>query len=311
MKNPEGEIVGTIEVLNKLDGKEFTAEDIELLAAFSSLAGISLSNAKAYEELAEERNLLDERVKERTNDLELSRKKSDELLLNILPAQIAEELKTRGRAVPRHYDLVSVMFTDFKGFTGVAEKLDPIDLISELDSCFVYFDDVVERFNLEKIKTIGDSYMCAGGIPVPNETNPVESILAGMEILNFMKKKREEKSERGEPFWEIRIGIHSGSVIAGVVGKRKFAYDIWGDAVNMASRLETADEVWKINISAQTYELVKDYFECSYRGKIPVKYKGEIDMYFVDRILPEFSLDSEGTQPNEKLMAHLDSIRSS
>ncbi|MDH5657341.1 MAG: GAF domain-containing protein, partial [Spirochaetia bacterium] len=247
--DPRGTIIGVIQVLNKLDGTSFFRENEDLLSAFCSLAGISLANAQAYEELEKERDLLEVRVRERTADLEQSRKKSDELLLNILPEQIADELKEKGRAAPRRYDRVSVLFTDFKGFTGVAEKMDPEMLIGELDSCFYNFDILVERFNLEKIKTIGDSYMCAGGIPEPNNSNPVEICLAALGIQSFMHEMSDKKKAEGKSFWEIRIGVHTGPVIAGVVGKKKFAYDIWGDAVNIASRMESSGEPGKVNIS--------------------------------------------------------------
>jgi len=309
--NPRGEIIGAIQVLNKLDDDSFRVEDEQLLGAFSSLAGISLANAQAYDELEKERDSLEVRVRERTKDLEESRKKSDELLLNILPAQIAQELKEDGYARPREYDRVTVMFTDFKGFTIVAEKLQPEALIEELDRCFVYFDEVIERHNLEKIKTIGDSYMCAGGIPRANRSNPVEAVLAAIEIQRFMNQMRDIKKSLGEPFWELRIGIHTGPLVAGVVGKKKFAYDIWGDTVNTASRLESSGEVGRVNLSADTHELVRDFFLCSYRGKVLAKNKGQIDMYFVDGILPELSVDGKSEVPNRSFIEKLEDLRES
>ncbi len=298
VNNPQGEIIGAIQVLNKLDGTSFLTADEQLLGAFTSLAGISLANARAYEELQKERDLLEVRVVERTRDLEASRKKSDELLLNILPASIAEELKSQGQAMSRGYEHVTVLFTDFKGFTMAAEKLTPSELVQELDKCFYYFDEVVERYNLEKIKTIGDAYMCAGGIPEPNRTNSVDIVLAALEIQKFMSQMGEIKSGLGEPFWEIRLGIHTGPVVAGVVGKKKFAYDIWGDTVNTASRLESSGEPGRVNISETTYNLVKDFFVCTYRGKVHAKNKGEIAMYFVERIRPELSLGGQGEVPS-------------
>jgi len=298
IKNPRGEIIGAIQVLNKSDETHFTLDDEDLLGAFSSLAGISLENARAYEELEQEKNSLEIKVQERTKDLEVAKKKSDELLLNILPLQVAEELKLNGKANPKRFEFVTVLFTDFKGFTKVAEKLDPESLISELDKCFFYFDEVMERYNLEKIKTIGDSYMCAGGIPRKNRTNPIDAILAAIEIRNFMNQMKEIKEAVGEPFWELRIGIHTGPVVSGVVGKVKFAYDIWGDTVNTASRMESSGEPGKINISESTFECVKDFFECSYRGKVSAKNKGEINMYFVNHIKKELSVDAKGEIPN-------------
>ena len=300
--NPQGSIIGAIQVLNKLDGSIFSNGDEQLLGAFASLAGISLANAKAYEELQKERDLLEFRVIERTKDLEESRKKSDELLLNILPVQVADELKQNGFSKPKKYELVSVLFTDLKGFTNVAENMEPEELIEELDRCFSYFDEVIGRFNIEKIKTIGDSYMCAGGLPESNRSNPVEVVLAALEIQKFMEQTREIKHSLGETYWELRLGIHTGPLVAGVAGNKKFAYDIWGDTVNTASRLESSGEVGKVNISGDTYKLVKDFFVCEYRGLVKAKNKGNIEMYFVNSIQPELSLNGNGEVPNKDFL---------
>jgi adenylate cyclase len=208
--------------------------------------------------------------------------RSETLLLNILPKQIAEELKANGKAEAKHFDEVTVMFTDFKNFTQIAEKLSPTDLVAEIDMIFAAFDNIVSKHNIEKIKTIGDSYMCAGGIPVPNKTHAVDVVNAGIEIQQFIQQHLEKRITEGKDPFEIRIGIHSGPVVAGIVGKIKFAYDIWGDTVNLASRMESSGEPGRINISGSTYELVKDQFHCTHRGKIKAKNKGEVDMYFVD-----------------------------
>lgn len=214
--------------------------------------------------------------------IENEKDRSEKLLLNILPHETAEELKEKGSATPKHYDLVSVLFTDFKGFTTIAEKLTATELVEELNRCFFAFDMIIDKYGLEKIKTIGDAYMCAGGIPVANTTNPVDIVKAGLEIKEFMENLKKEREARGQDYWELRIGIHTGAVVAGVVGKNKFAYDIWGDAVNTASRMESSGVPGKVNISGTTYELVKDHFTCSHRGKIQAKNKGEIDMYIVE-----------------------------
>lgn len=214
--------------------------------------------------------------------IEDEKERSEKLLLNILPYETAEELKEKGSATPKQYDMVSVLFTDFKGFTTIAEKLTPEQLIAELNQCFLEFDKIIDAHNLEKIKTIGDAYMCAGGIPVANTTNPVDVVNAGIEIKAYMDRMKAEREASGLEYWELRIGIHTGKVIAGVVGKNKFAYDIWGDAVNTASRMESSGEPGKVNISGDTYELVKNQFNCVYRGKIKAKNKGDIDMYFVE-----------------------------
>lgn len=225
--------------------------------------------------------------------------KSDTLLLNILPKEIAEELKSKGKASIRKYDCVSVLFTDFKGFTQVSEKMTPEELIEELDDCFANFDDIVAKYNLEKIKTIGDAYMCAGGIPKSNRNNPFDIVLAGLEIQRFMQKRRKEKELEGKTYWQCRLGINTGTVIAGVIGKSKFVYDIWGDTVNTASRTESNGEVNKVNITQNTYEIIEELFDCEYRGKVKAKGKGEIDMYFVNKIKTEVSEKRKGVIPNQ------------
>ncbi len=209
------------------------------------------------------------------------KEKSDRLLLNILPRVTAEELKEKGSATPRSYELTTIMFTDFKDFTRVAEQLRPEELIQELSQCFFAFDEIIERYELEKIKTIGDAYMCAGGIPVPNATHPMDVVAAGLAMQQWMSIHNDERAARGEPTWGLRIGIHTGPLVAGVIGKKKFVYDIWGDAVNVASRMESSGEAGKVNISGNTYALVKDYFDCEFRGQIYAKNKGNVDMYFV------------------------------
>jgi len=208
--------------------------------------------------------------------------RSDALLLNILPREIADELKLKGQAEARQYDAVTVLFTDFRNFTQIAEKLSPAELVAELDAIFRAFDNIIAIHDLEKIKTIGDSYMCAGGLPVPNSSHARDVVRAALEIRNFMEHHIRERRGKGLEPYEIRIGIHSGPVVAGIVGRSKFAYDIWGDTVNLASRMESSGEPGKINISGQTYDLVKGHFNCVYRGKIKAKNKGEVDMYFVN-----------------------------
>jgi adenylate cyclase len=204
------------------------------------------------------------------------------LLLNILPAETAQELQKNGEATPRYYDSVSVMFTDFKDFTVIAGTLSPQQLVAELNSTFIAFDDIIEKHHLEKIKTVGDAYMCAGGIPTVDTEHSVNTIEAGLAIRDFMAKGNEERLRRGAMPWNVRIGIHTGPLVAGVVGKKKFAYDIWGDTVNVASRMETNGEIGKVNISASTYALVKDKYKCFHRGKISAKNVGDVDMYFVE-----------------------------
>ena len=217
------------------------------------------------------------------NRISKEKKRSDELLLNILPAETAEELKETGTAKAKSFDLVSVLFTDFKNFTQASEKLTPEELVAEINNCYSEFDRIIGRYGIEKIKTIGDSYMCAAGLPATNLTHPQDIVSAALDMAAFIEKNKQERIAKSQPYFELRLGVHSGPVVAGIVGIKKFAYDIWGDTVNTASRMESSGEVGKVNISGSTYELIKDDFDCSYRGKIQAKNKGEIDMYFVDR----------------------------
>lgn len=210
------------------------------------------------------------------------KRKSDSLLLNILPAQVANELKKSGQSKAKRLDNVTVLFTDFKGFTTMSEVLPPEELVAEIHHCFSAFDAIMSKYQVEKIKTIGDAYMAAGGIPIPRENTAKDVVSAAIEMRDFMKKRAEELAEKGRMAFEMRIGIHTGTVVAGIVGTKKFQYDIWGDAVNTAARMESSGMEGKINISNATYELVKNDFNCLSRGKITAKGKGEMEMYFVE-----------------------------
>jgi class 3 adenylate cyclase len=210
-------------------------------------------------------------------------KRSEELLLNILPYEVAEELKQKGSAEAKAFESVTVLFTDFKDFTTMAETLSAKELVAEIDHCFRAFDAIVGKYKVEKIKTIGDSYMAVGGLPVTNTTHATDVVNAAIEIRDFMVAYKEQKLKEGKAVFEVRIGIHTGNVVAGIVGSKKFAYDIWGDTVNTASRLESSGAAGKVNISETTYQLVKDQFICTCRGKIEAKKKGLMDMYFAEK----------------------------
>ncbi len=212
--------------------------------------------------------------------IERERDRSETLLLNILPEITANELKESGEVKASKVDSVTVMFTDFNAFTAQAEQVDPEILVYSLGYYFTAFDDIIEKYGLEKIKTIGDSYMCAGGLPFPIENHAVKMVSAAFEILDFVEKAK--ATETSLLSFDIRIGIHTGPVVAGVVGSKKFSYDIWGDTVNIASRMEGSSDIGKINIGEQTYLLVKDTFDCEYRGKKEVKNRGPVKMYFVN-----------------------------
>lgn len=222
------------------------------------------------------------RVK-RADNVIISKEKarSEELLLNILPHEVAEELKQKGSADARLIDEVTVLFTDFKGFTQLSEALSPQQLVADLNECFSTFDRICTKHGIEKIKTIGDAYMAAGGLPVPSATHAQDVVKAALEMRDFIEEGKRRKLEAGLPYFEIRIGIHTGPVVAGIVGIKKFQYDIWGDTVNTASRMESSGEVGKVNISETTYQLVKDRFTCEYRGEVEAKGKGKLGMYFV------------------------------
>ncbi|TGM61697.1 adenylate/guanylate cyclase domain-containing protein [Leptospira adleri] len=219
-----------------------------------------------------------------TRNLNIERKKSDSLLLNILPETVAEELKRNDSVAPVRYENVTVLFTDMAGFTQIAETMTPEELLSELDLFFRKFDSIIKNHRMEKIKTIGDAYMAAGGLPVKNKTHCIDAVLCGLEFQRFMNLKKRERESKNLPFWELRLGIHTGSVVAGIVGTDKFAYDIWGDTVNTASRMESSGIPGEVNVSSETYENIKDFFICEHRGKIKAKNKGEIDMYLVKGI---------------------------
>lgn len=216
------------------------------------------------------------------NRIRKANKRSEELLLNILPEEVADELKIKGTSDAKHYEEVSILFTDFKGFTSMAEKMNPQELVSEIDYCFRHFDEIIEKHGIEKIKTIGDAYMAVAGLPIQDKMHAEKIVRAGLDIRNFMKKYQEERKAEGKMFFEVRIGINTGEVVAGIVGVKKFAYDIWGDAVNTAARMESSSEVGKVNISETTYEKVKDIFTCEYRGEIDAKGKGKVKMYYVE-----------------------------
>lgn len=217
--------------------------------------------------------------------LAVEQKKSNDLLLNILPVSVAEELKNTGIAKANRYEMASVMFSDFKDFSSIAKVLSPEKLVAELDLYFKRYDDIISKYGIEKIKTIGDAYMCVGGLNGTAEEGARQVILAALEIQELLEELKQERLEREEPFFEARIGVHSGPLVAGVVGSIKFAYDIWGDTVNVASRMETNGEPWRVNISAVTQELIKSEFSFEYRGIIPIKNRGEIAMYFVSGAL--------------------------
>jgi len=255
-----------------------------VLSLFMGMGIISAQSSyrlvKAKEEIIRQK----EEIEKQKNEVEKEKERSEGLLLNILPEEVANELKARGSADAKLIDNATVLFTDFKGFTGISELLTPRELVAELNHCFSAFDDIMQKHGIEKIKTIGDAYMAAGGLPVPTEASVKNTVLAALEMQNFISKRKAAHDASGKPAFEMRVGIHTGPVVAGIVGVKKFQYDIWGDAVNTASRIESSGEVGKVNISQSTYELLKDAPEFTFksRGKIVAKGKGGMEMYFVE-----------------------------
>ena len=245
---------------------------------------------------------LEGQVAERTRQLKYEKKRSEDLLLNILPAEVAQELMDTGTSIAKQYENATILFTDFKDFTRASELMSPQELVAELNSCFKAFDNIITARGIEKIKTIGDSYMCVGGLPDPGTSTPTDVVHAALEMQSFMKSRKKERDGQGLPAFEMRVGIHTGPVVAGIVGVKKFQYDIWGDTVNTASRMESSGEVGQVNISEATYRLVvgdrlsvvgradeqrisdnRQSFSFTPRGKVQAKGKGEMEMYYVER----------------------------
>lgn len=248
------------------------------------------------QKIEEERN----KVLEQQRLLQMEKDKTERLLKNVMPESTAEELKKSGKARARAYKTVSVLFTDFVGFTKISDKMSATDLVKKLDIYFTKFDEIIVNNNLEKIKTIGDAYMCAGGVPVRNNTNPIDACLAALQIQDYMKKRKLDALANGSDYWDLRLGINTGEVTAGVIGSERLAYDIWGATVNQAQRMEMLGEPEKVTITGSTFKYIEPYFECEFKGKAQTKSRGLIDMYVVKRIKPELSINGEGIVPNKK-----------
>ncbi len=267
-KNHEITLANLEVARKKTESMYFIAGIVLLVAIVALLILVARSAARNYAN------------QKRSNQVITAEKqKSEDLLLNILPQEVADELKEKGSAEAKLFDNVTVFFSDFVGFTKVSERLTPKELVNELNVCFSEFDGIMNKYGIEKIKTVGDAYLAVSGLPVPHEDHAQRIIRAANEVKNFMAQR---KALYGDRSFEIRIGVHSGNVVAGIVGVRKFAYDIWGDTVNTAARMEQNSEAGRINISESTYTLVKNDFKCTYRGKIQAKNKGELSMYFVE-----------------------------
>ena len=292
--NPQGYALGTLCVVD-FQPRDLTIEQTEAMRRLSHQVVSQFELRRNVLEL--ERRMAE--LAEARREAERQRERSDRLLLNILPRAVAEELRANEQVVPRYHDSVTIMFADFEGFSRLTERIEPKSLIEQLDQFFSAFDAIAERHRLEKLKTIGDAYMCVGGLPEPNRTHDVDSCLAALSLIEFMRRTNTQREKLHLPRWDLRIGIHSGPVMAGVVGKSKFIYDIWGDAVNIAARLEAAGGTGRINVSDTVHNRVRTLMEFEPRGAVEVKNKAPINMHFLTRIKPEFSRDAEGLRPND------------
>ncbi len=292
--NREGFALGTLCVIG-FEPHQLSPSQRE---AVRRLAQQAMAQLELRRQLLERDELLSE-VSQARAAAEAARERSDQLLKSILPESIAEELKTHGRVEPRFHEATTILFADFKAFTRLTETLDPAGLIRQLDQNFARFDEIAETHGLETIKTVGDAFIAAGGLPEANRSHPLDACLAALQMQSFIRSSNRQRERLRLPSWELRIGINTGPVVAGIVGQRRFTYDVWGNAVNVTQRLEEACEPGRVNISASTFHQVTRLFETEARGSAQVKHIGAIDMYFLNRIRPEFCMDPEGYSPND------------
>ncbi|MCS6821947.1 MAG: cyclic nucleotide-binding domain-containing protein [Microscillaceae bacterium] len=283
---------------------DIMANQIEIVKGILKVLIKRARRQNYFEEKLAETN---DQIQKQSDLIRQEKEKAERLLLNILPSEVADELKVKGKADAQFYKLATVMFADLKGFTQATEHLSPREVVSILEEHFSAFDEITTKYNVEKIKTIGDAYMCVGGAPIPNKTNPIDTVLTALEMQYFMQESIKKRRANHEKVWELSIGIHTGPLIAGVIGKKKFAYDVWGSTVNIAAQFENKGEPGHINISSDTYNLIKDYFICEACSK----HIGKLEMFFVRRLKPEFSEDKEGFFPNAKLRMKLKELSKS
>jgi adenylate cyclase len=291
----DGYALGTLCVVD-FKSRELSFEQREALRRLSRQTMVHLELRR---QLIERNGML--RQLELARDRAVAEKgESERLLLNILPPSIAAELKASQRVKPRFFDSATVIFIDFSGFTRIVETMEPASVIDQLDQHFTRFDDIMAKHRLEKLKTIGDAYLAVGGVPEHNRSHPIDAALCALQILDHLTKLNRQREKLHLPAWLARIGINTGPVIAGVVGKHKFTYDIWGNTVNVAERVEAAGAPGRITISEATWQHIKGRFETEPRGAVEVKHKGLVNMYFLNRVKPEFSSDPAGTMPNDR-----------
>ncbi len=293
-----GYALGTLTVMD-FEPRQLTFEQTE---ALHRLARQVMTQLELRRQLIE----FDQAVKELDQahtDLVAEKARTEELLANILPASIAEELKKSGKVQPKYEPSATILFADFKGFTLLAERMEPVALIGLLDQYFTAFDEIVTRHGLEKLKTIGDAYMAVAGVPTANRQHPIDTCLAALEIQAVTARMKAQREKMRLPALELRVGIHTGPVMSGVVGRRKFTFDIWGDAVNTAALMEANGAPGRINVSETVAGNVKTLFELEPRGAVETKHNRRLDMFFLNRLKPEYSRDADGRMPNEKFVA--------
>jgi adenylate cyclase len=295
---PEGYAIGTICVMD-FKPRELTIEKQETLRRLAQQLVSVLEHRRRMIELDETMRELDK------THVALAREKAqaDELLNRILPVRIADELRATGKVQPRFHPSATIIFADVKGFTSFTERAEPALLIGMLDRYFAAFDEAVARHKVEKLKTIGDAYVAIAGVPEMDRLHVLHACLAALEMLDAAARIRAERERLRLPFFELRIGVHTGALIAGVVGRQRFTYDIWGDAVNVAALMESNGEAGRINVSEQVYHYVKAYFEFTGRGTVDVKNKAALGMYFLDRLKPDYAADAAGRCASDRLFA--------
>ena len=291
----DGFALGTLCVID-FEPREITFEQQE---ALRRLARQTMVHLELRRQLRVRNEML--RDLERARDRAVAEKaESDKLLLNILPPSIAAELKANDRVRPRFFDSATVILIDFTGFTRLVETMEPASVIDQLDQHFTRFDDIMANHRLEKLKTIGDAYLAVGGVPEPNRSHAIDAALGALQVIDHLARLNRQREKLHLPAWEVRIGINTGPVIAGVVGKHKFTYDIWGNTVNITQRVEAAGDSGRISIAESTWQHIKTRFETDARGAVEVKHQGLVNMYYLNRIRPDFSSDPAGIMPNDR-----------